>query len=91
MDFPLDPFKRTESLEFQYRSRLDDFGALEPSIGDSIGHRLLDLALRGDAEVLEKLADVHVEGLFIHDRTPLGLKHHSPLREKVTAASRSSR
>src|SRR5882672_8482821 len=31
-----------------------------------LAHRLLDLALRRDADLLEELAHAHVEGVFVH-------------------------
>src|ERR1051325_6549393 len=44
--------------------------ALEATVGERLAHRLLDLALGGDAERLEELADAGVEGVFVHRMTP---------------------
>src|SRR5689334_12743603 len=40
--------------------------ALEAAVGERLAHRLLDLALGGDAERLEEFADAGVEGVFVH-------------------------
>src|SRR4030088_606371 len=43
------------------------FVALETAGSDGVAHRLFDLALRGDADLLEKSAQAGVENVFVHD------------------------
>src|SRR5690348_12176969 len=38
----------------------------QTAVGECVAHRLLDLALRGDTNLLEKLAQACVEDVFVH-------------------------
>src|SRR3954454_13848445 len=42
--------------------------ALEAAGFQRVAHRLLDFALRGDADLLEEFAQAGVENVFVHDR-----------------------
>src|ERR1700738_5057074 len=44
--------------------------ALEAAARDRVAHRLLDLALRGDADLLQKSTQAGVENDFVHDALP---------------------
>src|SRR6266404_4890327 len=51
----------------QHHFRRQLFVALEAAVGERGAHRYFDLALRGDADFLEKSAQAGVEGVFVHD------------------------
>jgi hypothetical protein len=42
--------------------------ALEAAARDRVADRLFDLALRGDADLLEKSAQTGVENVFVHEK-----------------------
>src|ERR1700733_3072625 len=44
------------------------FVSFQPAAGDRFSYRLLDLALRGNADLFEKFAHTDVEYIFVHDR-----------------------
>src|SRR5437879_2543372 len=44
------------------------FVALEAAARDRVAHRLLDFALRGDADLLEKSTQAGIENVFVHVR-----------------------
>src|ERR1700674_4198446 len=64
LEFEVDPAERHDSL------RRQSFAALQPALRNGIAHSVLDLALRGDAELLEELAYAGIENLLVHDRSP---------------------
>src|SRR6202022_233352 len=49
--------------------------ALEAAGFHRVAHRLLDFALRGDADLLEKLAQAGVENVFVHNDLLIALDH----------------
>src|ERR1700704_107985 len=51
------------------------FVALETAGSDGVAHRLFNLALRGDADLLEKSAQAGVENIFVHDDLLIALDH----------------
>ena len=65
-NFPFDAFEVAEPFELEHRARFQRLGSSELSIRDACGDCLFDFALRRHAEVLEELADVEIESLFIH-------------------------
>src|SRR5262249_36927876 len=56
------------------------FVALEAAVRERLPHRLLDLALGGDAESLEKFADADVEGVLVHGSLSLTAPAHVPAK-----------
>src|SRR4029077_12452407 len=79
----------------------DHFGrqsliAFELAAADGGPHRLLDLALRGDADLLEKFAHADVQYILVHDRLakvpetwPAWLTFYPCRRRKTTAKTRA--
>src|SRR5258707_15793330 len=60
----------------------DDFGrqffvALEAAGFHRVAHRLLDLALRGDADFLQKFAQAGVEDVFVHGGLRIALRSYT--------------
>src|SRR6185503_14782699 len=65
-DVSLDGDVGGHALYPQHGPGLEGFIALELAGLERSVYRAFDLALRGDAELLEELADTDVEGLFVH-------------------------
>src|ERR671912_1749520 len=57
--------------DFESHPRRQSLMALQPAVGNGCAHRLLDLALGGDAHLLEKLAHTGIDRVFVHPRLPL--------------------
>src|SRR2546423_377389 len=68
-DVLLDPQVRRQSLVFEPGPRLESFGAFELSRAHRRVDALLDLALRADTKVFQKLAHGQIEGFFVHGVT----------------------
>src|SRR5580704_12235387 len=68
LDVALDLDRKADAVERQDHFHRQSLVALELAAGDGFAHRLLDLALRGDADLLKKLAHAHVEYVLVHDR-----------------------
>src|SRR5262245_48641901 len=65
-DGPRDLVGQFDPANHDHRLGRQFFIALETALGDRLPHRLLDLALPGDAECLEKLADTRIEAVLVH-------------------------
>src|SRR5690348_9870015 len=68
-DVLLDHQVRGQSLDLEPGPRLERFSAFELAGAQRRVDALLDLALRADAEVLEKLAHGQIERFFVHGVT----------------------
>src|SRR5260221_10301365 len=67
-DFAVDRVGQPNRLDGQYDLGLERLAAGDPLGGERVAHRLLDLALTGDADDLKEFADFHVEAVFVHPR-----------------------
>src|SRR5262245_26772307 len=65
-DPAVDLMGEIELLDGQDHMGLELGLALEFSVRQRLPHRLLDLALRGDPDLLEEFAQLHVEHVFVH-------------------------
>src|SRR5579864_3730931 len=68
LDGAFDFDRQTDAVDGQRRLCGQCFVALELAAADGAAHRLLDLALRRDADLFQKFAHADVQGLFVHDR-----------------------
>src|SRR5712671_1344293 len=66
LDIALDLPHQADAGDGHRRFRRQLLVALEAAVGQGLAHRLLDLALSGHAQGLEKLADAGVEDVFVH-------------------------
>jgi hypothetical protein len=68
LDRALDLDREAYAFDGQYRFGRQCLVSFQSAAADGRPHRLLDIALRGDADFLEKLAHADVESILIHDR-----------------------
>ena len=66
VDGAVDRVRQSDVADGEHHMRLEARLALELALGGRLADRLLDLALRGDADDLEKLAQRGIQGLFVH-------------------------
>src|ERR1700761_1793348 len=103
LDLVADLMREADAADGQHDFRRQLLVAFQVAGGERITHRLLDLALRGDADLLQESAQTAVEDVLVHCSLPglLGLfSMYSPrsrcfLSARTTAllrwASRSRR
>src|SRR6185312_12827535 len=70
VDRPFDPVRQADVADGQHHLRLEPGLALELAGLRGGAHRPLDLALRGDPDDLEKLAQRGIQSLFVHRALP---------------------
>src|ERR1700681_4031764 len=58
---------KADTADGEHHLRRQLLVALETAGGHCITHRLLDFALRGDADFFQELAQAGVEDVFVHD------------------------
>ncbi len=87
LDLALDLKRETDLAECYCRLRWAFLIALEFTLRQALPHCLLDLALRGHAQPLEKLADASVENVFVdhHLRVAAGCAHGTELKSQLFA------
>src|SRR3954469_5983110 len=66
LDLAIEVHVDGEARNLERHLRRKGFGAGDALCGERGGDRLLDLALRVDADHLEELANAHVEVVFVH-------------------------
>jgi hypothetical protein len=66
LDLPLDLLGQLHAADLQRDLGLQGLVAFEPALVERVADRLLDLALRGDADDLQELPRLHVEPVFVH-------------------------
>src|ERR1700746_1489293 len=84
LDLVGDLMRQADAAERENHFGRQLFVALETAGFHRVAHRLFDLALRGDADLLEKFAQAGVENVFVHGRllfdfdpTPIKLRTNS--------------
>src|SRR5260370_33087914 len=63
-----DLMRKADAAEGENHLGRQLFVALETAGRNRVAHRFLDLALRGDADLLEKSAQAGVENIFVHKK-----------------------
>src|SRR5262249_31942317 len=69
-DFACYLVRELERADGQRRHRRELLGTIEAAVGERLPYCLFDLALSGDAELLEKLPDACVQHVLIHGPPP---------------------
>ena len=61
-----------DAIKRQHDLRRQPFVSLDAAARNRLAHRLLDLALRGDADLLQEFSQARIEHVFVHEKPPAG-------------------
>src|SRR4030095_5199965 len=70
LDIAVEIHLQLQSTHFEPHPRGQRFRTGDRTVCKRLGHRMLDFALRTDADHFQKLANAQIQGFFIHRRTP---------------------
>src|SRR5829696_7501355 len=75
-DFVVDHVLEPDLTDVQRDARLEHDRIGNRSLVEGVAYRQLDLALRRDPDNFQKLADIHVEAVFVHACLPRSSGQH---------------